>query len=133
MVLTMETTNNYFIIWDDNWADEFDVFGFETIHPKTYDECIIALEHMKENDKHRYSEMQECYFGTNEFMWLSFENFHQKLMGARILTDLQEIILKNLFGHIWGNGKGMTFGDHFIEYLWEYAHENELNVFKDDE
>ncbi len=115
------------IIWDQNWADEFDIFGFEVISDNDFESTIKTLDYIKDNDQNLYDEEGEFYYGTNEYVTLSNKDFHKIILNSKSLSKEQYQVLNYIFGNM-DYGKGMTFGEMFMESLYSYCLDNELNI-----
>ena len=118
---------NKLIIWDQNWADEFDIFGFEIISKNDFEPIIKTLDYIKENDSNLYNREEEFYYGTNEYVTLSYEDFHKVILNSKSLSNEEDQILNNIFGDLT-YGKGMTFGGRFMDQLYSYCLDNKLNI-----
>lgn len=90
------------IIWNDDWADEFNIFGIEIIHEIEYNELINKLK--KAIDSGLDYE-REYYFGTNEFMTYRYSEILWILENSRSITEEEYDMLKTLKL----DGKGQTF------------------------
>ena len=100
------------VIWDGDWADEFNMFGFEMITEKEYKQLVDALI-AAINDGNDSS--QEYYFGTNEFMMYTYSEILDNLNDSRKLSlDEYEVIL-----NIFGAHAGQTFLSSIQERLEE--------------
>ena len=85
---------NYLVIFDGNYADEFDVSGFDIKSGSTLSKIFDNLEN--------YDDRISIYFGTNED--LEFES-GQELLDSLTITELSDSdkeVLKRLFGGAFG-------------------------------
>lgn len=90
------------VIWDSDWADEFNIFGFEIITQKDYKRLVDALTAAIADGEDLN---EEYYFGTNEFMEYSYSEILDILSSSREL-DLNEYeVILNIFG----TNAGQTF------------------------
>lgn len=98
------------IIWDDNWSDEFDIFGFEIITEKRYREITDALTAAIADDKNL--EREYC-FGSNECMYYSYSQIRVILFNSKIIELNEYEVITDIFG----NCAGQTFLDSIEENL----------------
>lgn len=85
----------YLIVWNQNWADEFDLFGFDIIDEVEYKAVLNAINNYLKNKE---DEEFEFYFGTNEFWPATLSDVKRKLEGAIEINDKQFETLSGLFG-----------------------------------
>lgn len=81
------------VIFDENWADEFDCEGFKVIKKDLWMEHLQEIKFHFDEDGSKL----KCGFGTNE--WLEFESFDQykKAFKTKELTDEQAKDICELF------------------------------------
>ena len=104
---------NYLIIWDEDWADEFNIFGYEMLFESELNELIKAIESMPEEER---KEEEEFYFGTNEYLYLSYDEILAKLLEASLLTDEEYSIIIKFFCY---RNRGQYFLDVVHDQLME--------------
>lgn len=90
------------VIWDGDWADEFNIFGFEMITEKDYKRLVDALTAAIADGEDLND---EYYFGTNEFMEYSYSEILNILSSSKEL-DLNEY---EVISNILGTDVGQTF------------------------
>ena len=105
------------LIWDQNYADEFDIFGFELVDSEVVDLAIRVIENAEDEDPIA----GECDFGTNESIDLDSDSVLDALKNAKELTEEElEVITRCL-----GKGQGHTFFDRVCSRLLDYDSEFE--------
>jgi len=92
-----------------DYADEFDVYGFEVITEEKWEQYKQVFKHTE------YP--QEYYFGTNEFV--EFENEKDVLDNVVVIeiTESQAELLRQLFGKT--HSKRIDFGFVPFSYMDE--------------
>lgn len=89
------------VIWDENWSDEFDIFGYEIVEEEILN---LIIDILKKNPN-LLDDDTEFYFGTNEYIDLNQEDIIEILEEAKNLSDTEsEIIFRNM-----GKSNGQTF------------------------
>lgn len=106
------TNHNYFLVkFEDNYADEFDVYGFRIMNEKQLTKFTNVVRDLKNFPL-------EIYFGTNEA--LIFESQKDVMSGFKMLpiTKDEMVSLKRLFPNAekWGYGFFPSLEDYTDEY-----------------
>ena len=106
------TIHNYFLVkFEDNYADEFDVYGFRIMNEKELMKFTNDIRKLKKFPL-------EIYFGTNEA--LIFESQKDCMAGFKMLPITKDEMssLKKLFPNAekWGYGFFPSFEDYVDEY-----------------
>lgn len=100
------------LIWDQCWADEFDIFGFEFVDDIAVKTVIEILERVEDDDP----VADEYYFGTNEAMDLCSGEVLGVLKNAAEPSEEEvAIIVKYL-----GDGNGQTFFDRICTRILDF-------------
>lgn len=94
------------IIWDCDWADEFNIFGFDIIE---LDDYYKIIEYFKINPEYR----SEYYFGTNEFIEFSNDELLYIFKNAVDLSIEDEKVITKHFG----SSNGHSFLDHILDRM----------------
>lgn len=89
------------LIWDQCWADEFDIFGFELVDDIAVKAVIEILERVEDDDP----VADEYYFGTNEAIDLCSEEVLGVLKDAAEPSEEEVAIITKYLG----DGNGQTF------------------------
>lgn len=79
----------YLVVYDGNYADEFDVYFHDVMTGK---QLIDTINEITFRDFYE----EEFYFGTNECIDVTSEELVSKLMNARLLTEEQVRVLREL-------------------------------------
>lgn len=105
------------LIWDENWADEFDVYGFEFVDGVAVDTVIKVLERVEDGDP----VSDEYYFGTNEAVDLDSDTVLDTLKNASEPSEEElAVIIKYL-----GNGGGEGFFGRICSRILDYDPEDD--------
>ena len=124
----MENTKEYYlIIWDKNWSDEFDTFGFDVIEKSLYAPILDLLFIEEEDNEELYDKLRDALsgeygFGTNEEHYFELNDIKEVFENAKLLSQNQFDVLLELFGRGWGDieiSEGLSFTDTIIERLSE--------------
>lgn len=102
----------WLVVWNENWADEFDILGIEVIADK-YRDCLI--EKLKKAINNNIDSEKDYYFGTNEFITFDYSYILEVLEQAKKLTEIESKVLFDL--ELVGGGQ--TFLDNVEERLDE--------------
>lgn len=102
----------WLVVWDEDWADEFNIFGIEVI-TDGYRDCLI--EKLKKAINNNIDREGDYYFGTNEFITLDYSCILEMLKEARKLTEVESKVLFDL--ELVGGGQ--TFLDNVERRLDE--------------
>lgn len=111
------------IVWDENWTDEFDIFGFSIVNEILLIKIIEDIKLYPE-----YYEDVEFYFGTNEAINFIADDLIYLLNQAQYISEEKEIIIKNLFfGHQYIDDLNNIYevGNAFFGHLFQYYIERE--------
>lgn len=85
----------YLIVWDQDWADEFDLFGFDIVTETWYKAILNAIDnYLKDHEDEEF----EFYFGTNEFWPATLSDVKEILKDAKEINYKQLEALNSLFG-----------------------------------
>lgn len=85
----------YLIVWNQDWADEFDLFGFDIVTETWYKTILNAIDnYLKDHEDEEF----EFYFGTNEFWSATLSDVKKILKDAKEINDKQLEALNSLFG-----------------------------------
>lgn len=85
----------YLIVWNQDWADEFDLFGFDIVTETWYKTILNAIDnYLKDHEDEEF----EFYFGTNEFWPATLSDVKEILKDAKEINDKQLEVLNDLFG-----------------------------------
>lgn len=106
----------WLIKWEEDWADEFYIFGIEVI-TSNYRNNLI--ERLKKAIDFGSDVWEEYYFGTNEWMDFSFSCILKKLESAKELSEMESLVLAEL----GLENQGQIFLDMVNEKLIEYGFE----------
>lgn len=83
----------------DNWADEMDIYGYQILTVKQYQERLVELQQEFEENDGSYV----WYIGTNEEIeYDCFDNFLETLTVSELTTE-EAKFLKDILG---SNGNG---------------------------
>lgn len=87
------------VFTDANYADEFDVQGFEIIEKDRWDRLLSIAEEYFNSEN---AEPLELYFGTNEMIY--FEDFRdvQDFFNIKEITDEECQVIEKCFGKYYG-------------------------------
>lgn len=107
----------WLVVWNENWADEFDIFGIEVITDE-YRNCLI--EKLKKAINNNIDSEKDYYFGINESIMFDYSYALEVLEEARKLTETESKVLFDLELV----GEGQTFLD-IIEMQLDEDLENE--------
>lgn len=91
------------LIWDQNYADEFDVFGFELVDDIAVQTVIKVLGSIEDGDP----VAGEYYFGTNESVDLDSETVLDTLKNAGEPSEEECAVINEYLGI----KNGQTFFD----------------------
>jgi hypothetical protein len=94
----------WLVVWNEDWADEFNIFGIEVITDGYRDRLIEKLKKAVNNNINRE---KEYYFGTNEFIMFDYSYVLEVLKEAKKLTETESKVLFDLELV----GEGQTFLD----------------------
>lgn len=87
--------------FSDNYSDEFDVDGFklfETAAEQVDWENALREEWAEYSD----TEEMELYFGTNEFIYISKEDYFDRAITIKEITHTEYYFLEENFGTSYG-------------------------------
>lgn len=113
------------LIWDQNWADEFDVFGFELVDDIAVQTVIKVLERIEDEDP----VADEYYFGTNEAIDLCSGEVLDVLKNAGEPSDEEcAIITKYLRSE-----NGQTFFDRICTRILDFNAEEDRILTPEEE
>lgn len=102
---------SYLIVWNDDWADEFYIFGYEILSEARIQRFIKAIESMPDEELNKE---EEFYFGTNEYITFTYKDMLKKLRNTVLLTDSEYDTIIKLFGD---RSKGQYFFDVVYDEL----------------
>ena len=98
----------YIVIYKDNWADEFDIEAFQLF---TEEEWLNATDGIDRSN----NEQREFYFGTNELIEVSPQEFFR----TAIITELslsRYNLIKNIIGEAFGSISIERMLENFRDY-----------------
>ncbi len=104
------------MIFDKNWADEFDVKGFEVLTEAEYMEFTAAV------NKLEYP--ADFHFGSNEAIEFDDANEILNSFKIKMITDKQHAFLRETFNLTYGNRWGFSPVESIIENAYEPEEEN---------
>jgi hypothetical protein len=127
----MTTTNEkfYLVKYEDNWADEFDIYGFEIFNQRQFDFLNVVI-----NDIRKVGDF-EYYFGTNEYI------DYTSVQGVRNALEFKEIskeefeTLKKLGLGVYGEDFASSLVERYVDHLEEEEFEaiqKEWDYFLDE-
>jgi hypothetical protein len=104
------------IIWNDDWADEFDIYGISLLTDDLYDKMLKGLSSLEAKEEYE-NLFDEVYFGTNEFMEYSLEDMMFYVKGAKdISQEYANILIETLmlrqswhYAGLWIAGQEFSF------------------------
>ena len=97
----------YFIDWTTNWADEMDIYAAEVLTETELKDFKTWLKkHKKDLNDFEYG------IGTNEEIYLNYEDIKETIKYAREITETEYICFKALF-------ESSVFGDLCTESIME--------------
>lgn len=130
--MTNENTMNDIFLVDCgfNWADEFDLAGFELL---TRSELLSMKEDMEKlNRADDYCYEYEIYFGTNESLDLSprdvIGTIDKVLKQTPIAPEDAKVI-----DRVMGSCRAVISLSEIVERIWEEAKDNGYDENEDDE
>lgn len=100
---------------DTNWADEFDVLGFEIMPQGQWDEYVAGLDKVKWP--------LEQYYGTNEYFDIDSKEAFLQGVTAQPITEQEADIFRKFFNKYGGK---VLFGfpiPDILEILSEQAYD----------
>lgn len=105
------------IITDTNWADEIDIWGFETVHNNAlYEIMLIAI-----NEAFKYQESIGIYIGTNEEIYFN-KNFLRNFIIKDVQQEEVDVLIK-LFG---SHTRGHNLFERLLEESLYILSENDI-------
>lgn len=125
----------YLLIWDEDWADEFNTFGFDVIEEELYNDIITIFDNANDpeffNENYQIGELSdilydalhgEYCFGTNEEHYFELEDIEQIFRDAISINENEFNVLNKFFGKNFTFGYckmnvGLSFADDVIERL----------------
>ena len=113
------------LIWDQCWADEFDIFGFELVDDIAVQTVIKVLENIEDGDP----VAGEYYFGTNEAIDLDYETVLDILKNAGEPSEEECTVINKYLG----KGNGQTFFDHICSRILEFNAEEDRILTPEEE
>lgn len=115
------------LIWDQNWADEFDIFGFEFVDDIAVQTVINVLERIDDEDP----VADEYYFGTNEAIDLCSEEVLDVLKDAGEPSEKERAVINKYLG----KGNGQTFFDQICTRILDFNEgcDDEDRILSDEE
>ena len=113
------------LIWDQCWADEFDIFGFELVDDIAVQTVIKVLESIEDGDP----VAGEYYFGTNEAIDLDYETVLDILKNAGEPSGEECAVINKYLG----KGNGQTFFDHICSRILEFNAEEDRILTPEEE
>lgn len=121
----MEEKKYKLIIWDEDWADEFDIFGFDIIELSNFNNLLNIIE---ETDKDSLAEALngEYYFGTNESMEYEYDDIINTLSSAQTISKSEYDVLCKLFSISIDTNMVDYRGQSFLETIIERLGENNI-------
>jgi hypothetical protein len=107
-------TRKLILYYNDNYADEFDVSGYDVITKHQYDRIMVYMQNYFKVKK-RY----EWSFGTNEEIhYRSYDEFYSAF-DTRLISEEDYLVLAKL----GLTSSGSTPTEHLIEVTWEEGDE----------
>lgn len=115
------------LIWDQCWADEFDIFGFELIDDIAVKTVIEVLERLEDDDP----VSDEYYFGTNEAIDLDSESVLDTLKNASEPSESEFATISKYLGE----EAGQTFFDIICTKILDFNEgcDDEDRILTDEE
>ena len=98
------------VTYDDNYGDEFDLYGFKIMTQEDFDEMIVTAEKAIDDNPDR-----EYYFGTNEAMQYSSVDEYRNAFSVKEITFEEAQLITKLFDLSEINGKIYGQFGHFFE------------------
>lgn len=113
------------VIYDDNYGDEFDLYGFKIMTQEDFDDMIGTAEKVITDNPDR-----EYYFGTNEAMQYSSIREYRNAMKVQEISVEEAKTIAKLFGISEINDKFYGSFGHFFELEpddddWDYDDEED--------
>lgn len=113
------------VIYDDNYGDEFDLYGFKIMTQEDFDDMIGTAEKVITDNPDR-----EYYFGTNEAMQYSSIREYRNAMKVQEISVEEAKTIAKLFGISEIDGKFYGSFGHFFELEsddddWDYDGEED--------
>jgi hypothetical protein len=90
---------NVLVKTEYDYSDEFTVSGFCIMTQEEYEATYIKLVKHFDNDNSTHI---ECYFGTNESIYLESFKDVWKGMSVSLMTDEETKIIEHIFDRSWG-------------------------------
>ena len=118
----------YLIIWDKDWGDEFNTFGFDVIEKSIYTTILDLLVMEEEDNEELCDKLSDALsgeygFGTNEEHYFELNDIKEVFEDAILLSQNQFEVLLQLFGSSYWRiipiSEGINFTDSVIERLSE--------------
>ena len=85
----------YLIVWDQDWADEFNLFGFDIVTGTWYKAILNAIDNYLKDHKNKEFEF---WFGSNEYWPATLSDVKKILKKAKEINDKQYDALCSIFG-----------------------------------
>lgn len=109
---------NRLIVWNDDWADEFDIFGYDIIEEEEVSKILEDLKILIE----KYPNCtKEYYFGTNECMLYTYEDIYNIVNKSILITQEEVDFLHKAFGY---GSKGQCFMYNILDEILDEIYEH---------
>ena len=121
----------YIIIWNKDWADEFNTFGFDIITEELYKNLIKLFN---TNDDVLYDNLEEILsgdycFGTNEDQYFDILDIIDIFKDSVELTYDEYKVFDKIFNNYYSlNGILISEGQSFIYNVLEKLEENNIKL-----
>ncbi len=113
------------LIWDQNYADEFDVFGFELVDDIAVQTVIKVLESIEDGDP----VADEYYFGTNEAIEFCSGEVLDVLKNAGEPSEEECAVINKYLG----NESGLTFFNRICYKILDFNAEEDRILTPEEE
>lgn len=103
------------IIWDLNWADEMDVWGYEIVSPEKVSHLQSLIQKVKESDVYDGKVAWSFCVGTNEEVEISAREASRTLESAKSISTEEAKIISSCLGR----ENGFVFFDDLMKCVEE--------------
>lgn len=112
----MTTTNEKFYLakYEDNWADEFNIYGFEIMDQRQYDFLNVAIDNMID----KVGEFN-YYFGTNEDIDYTSTAKIRRALTFQVISKEEFETLKKLGLGCFGKDFASSLVERYVDYMEE--------------
>lgn len=100
------------VFTEANYADEFDIYGFEIIDRKRWETFLEKAEEFLSGEE---SSSMELYFGTNESILFEDMRDVEDFFSIKEITEEEYAVIKKLFGEDYGHSLFTNFEENIVD------------------